>query len=201
MAHGQGPSLAQLNSALAANQISQRNLAANITALNGEIASLNQQISVVQGRESAVEAQLSADRTQLAETKNSVAAEKLRVKKLKRTLKRDQKVLESQIVANYENPQPNLVSVVLSAHGFNNMLNQVRFLQTAEKAQQHSIKVTQAAKHAAVAAEQRLVKLQGQQTQQTDAAATEANALAGMGQMLAGRQAAVADAQSARRSA
>ena len=53
---------------------------------------------------------------------------------------------------------PDVVSVILNAHGFNDLLEQLNFLGRAKHQQQSIISVTQAAKEAADAAVKRLTE-------------------------------------------
>ena len=54
--------------------------------------------------------------------------------------------LSRQLVGSYESAKPDLVSVVLNAHGFNDLLEQIDFLGRAEHAQQSVITATRVAK-------------------------------------------------------
>ena len=61
-------------------------------------------------------------------------------------------LLSRQLVSSYEGDHPDLVSVVLNARGFNDLLEQITFLGRAEHAQQTIIALTQQAKAQADAA-------------------------------------------------
>ncbi len=55
-------------------------------------------------------------------------------------------LLSHQLVSSYEGDRPDLVSVVLDAHGFNDLLEQISFLGRAEHQQQTIIALTKQAK-------------------------------------------------------
>ena len=71
-------------------------------------------------------------------------------------------LLSRQLVSGYEGDHPDLVSVVLNAHGFNDLLEQITFLGRAEHAQQTIISLTRTAKAQADGAANRLAAHAGQ---------------------------------------
>jgi hypothetical protein len=103
--------------------------------------------------------------------------------------------------SSYENDRPDLVTVILNAHGFNDLLEQLDFLHRAEGEQQTLITVTRQARAQAQGAARQLGALARTQRGQADAAAVQARALAGMNSLLASRQAALAQVQAAQRTA
>jgi hypothetical protein len=131
----------------------------------------------------------------------AVKRERARLAMLRRRLAWAKRLLAAQLVSSYERPAPTLVSVVLAAHGFNQLLQQVAFLNDAERAQQTTISFTLTAKRAATAAAQRLTALRNRDQLATDAASTEAAALAGMNALLGSRETALGHAQAAQEAA
>jgi peptidoglycan hydrolase CwlO-like protein len=196
-----GANLSQLSSALGANQATQSGLAGDLRSLNGQITTLNRQIDLVRGREASVQTQLETDRRTLAGTRRSLTAETTRLARLRRALTRAQTILADQLVSRYEQPQANLVSVVLSSHGFSQLLDQLQYLSSAEHSQQQLITVTARARRAANAAADRLKTLQHRQMRMTRAASIQVNALAGMNTLLSSRQTALGHIESARTTA
>jgi hypothetical protein len=93
------------------------------------------------------------------------------------------------------------VTVVLDAHGFNDLLEKLDFLHRAEQQQQSVIKLTRVAKAQADAATKRLAKLEASDRQIADATALRVRALAGMNSLLQSKQSALANARSAQQSA
>ena len=135
-------SLGRLNSELGAQQQRQRSLAASIGSLNGLIASLDSQIALVRGRESLLATALNGDRAALASIQLHLTREQALLTKLRRRLGRAQRRLARQLVAGYETPAPDLVSVVLDARGFSTLLDQLTYLSDAESKQQTVIAIT-----------------------------------------------------------
>ncbi|HWF56180.1 MAG TPA: transglycosylase family protein [Solirubrobacteraceae bacterium] len=196
-----GADLGQLNSALGQQQSQQHSLSASLTRLSQLIGSLDAQISLVRAREAAVQAQLDTDKQRLVTTRAELTREQARLALLKAQLAHSRMLLQNQLVSAYENPAPNVVSVVLNAHGFSQLLDQLQYLGDAEHQQQSIITFTKRAKAEAHAAAVRLAQLQRIEQQTTEAAAQRVAALAGMNSLLQSRQSALARAQSAQQDA
>jgi septal ring factor EnvC (AmiA/AmiB activator) len=195
------PSLGQLQSQLGQSQSRQQNLSSSIGSLSGLISSLDNQISLVQGREAAVNQELTTDRAKLARVQASLQKERALLVKLRNRLALAKLILRRQLVSNYEGGQPDLVSVVLNANGFTNLLDQLNYLGMAEHRQQAIITITRTAQAQANQAARRLAALQASVRQMTQSAAVQAQALAGMNSLLHAKQAAVARARAAQQSA
>lgn len=183
--------LGQLNSQLGAVQSRQQQLSSSVSSLSGLISSLSSQIQLVESREAAVRAQLVIDRADLARAAAALKREQAILLKLRRRLAWSRMLLSRQLVSSYEGSQPDLVSVVLNASGFNNLLEQIAFLNRAERQQQVVITITRRAKLDADAAAARLAKLKATDRQIAAAATLHANALQGMNDLLQSRQGAL----------
>ncbi len=193
--------LGSLSSQLSHEQARQQNLAASVSQLSGTIASLDSQVALVRSREAAVRSELDRDRAALSRIQGLLTRERKLIVVLRARLARAQLILGRQLVSSYEGDNPDLVSVVLDAHGFNDLLEHLDFLHRAEHQQQTLITVTRQARSQADAAEQRLAKLEATDLTMTQQAATRAQALAGMSSLLASKQAAVARARAAQQAA
>lgn len=196
-----GAGLGALKSELGQQQARQTQLSASLSRIAGLISGLNAQIALVESREAAVRAQLSSDRARLLVTRGRFEAEQVRVAHLRAALRWDDVLLARQLRSAYETARPSLVSVVLTSGGFTQLLDQLQYLGDAEHAQQHLITTTERAKAAAHAAAVALARLQGDEQQETDAAAQRVAALAGMNVLLHSRQAALSRARAAQETA
>ena len=196
-----GADLGQLNSQLNAQRTRAQTLSAGVGRLSGLIASLDSQISLVQSREAAVRAELAHDRSVLAATQASLRRERARLALLRARLARARMVLSRQLVSSYEGDRPDLVGVVLSAHGFKDLLETLDFLHRAEQQQQSIISVTREMKAAADSAAHRLAGLEVSDRQAAQAASLHARALAGMNGLLLSKQGALAQARAAQQGA
>lgn len=196
-----GASLGQLNSELGAQHAHQQSLSANLSSLSQLIASLDAQISLVQSREAAVRSDLDHDRAALALAQASLARERARLVLLRARLAHARMLLSRQLLSSYESDKPDLVAVVLNAHGFTDLLEKLDFLHRAEQQQQTIISITKDAKAQADSSARRLAKLETVESRITQATAIRVNALAGMNALLQSRQAALAQARAAQQAA
>ncbi len=195
------PSLGQLNSQLGQVQARQQSLAASLSNLSQLISSLSGQIALVESREAAVRAELARDRVELAAARVALARERRLLALLTARLAYARYLLSRQLVSSYEGDSPDLVSVVLEAHGFTELLDQLDFLHRAEQQQQTMIKLTRQAKAAADAAARRLAQLEATDERITADAVLRARALAGMNALLDAKQAALQGARTAQQAA
>jgi hypothetical protein len=189
------PSLDQLNSELGHVKAREQGLAGSIANLDRLISSLGSQIALLKSREASVRAALNADRAKLTAARAALGRERAHVAVLLARLGRARMILARQLVSAYEGGRPNIVSVVVDANGFTQLLEQLSFLRDAEQQQQSLIAVTRAAKRRADAAANRLLRLEQTDRAVTTATALQAKALAGMNALLDSRQAALSEAR------
>jgi len=190
-------SVGQLNTQLGRQQARAQSLDSSLGRLSGLIRSLNGQISLVQGREAAMRVELAGDRTALVHAHVALVREQTRVRVLRARLARGRMLLSRQLVSGYEGDRPDVVSVVLNAHGFNDLLEQITFLGRAEHAQQTIIALTRTAKAQADRAATRLAGMQANDRRLATGAAIRVRALDGMNSLLQVKQTALARARSA----
>jgi peptidoglycan hydrolase CwlO-like protein len=194
-------SISSLSSQLSHERARQQGLSASVSRLSQLIGTLDSQISLVRSREAAVQADLNRDRAELARLKLQLIHERHVVVELRRRLARARLILARQLVSSYEGNRPDVVSVVLDAKGFSDLLDELDFLRRAEQQQQTLITDTQQAKALADAAEQDLSKLEASQIRITAEEAVRARALAGMNALLSSKEAALSRARAAQRTA
>ncbi len=195
------PGLGQLNSELGQQQARQQQLASSLKGLSQLISSLSSQIALVESREAMVQAELAQDRLRLAATATALAHERQLVVILRARLARGRMLLSRQLLSNYESGNPDLLTVLLEANGFKQLLEKISFLRDAEKQQQSIITFTRTAKARADAAATRLAALELRDRQITADAAVRAQALAGMNSLLHSKQGALEQAQSVQQAA
>jgi septal ring factor EnvC (AmiA/AmiB activator) len=193
--------LGQLHSQLSAQKARQQSLTASIGSLNHLIASLDAQITLVENREATLANQLADDRAKLARVQVALTQERARLVVLRHRLATARARLSRQLVGSYESAKPDLVSVVLNARGFNDLLEQIDFLGRAEHAQQSVITATRVAKAQADQAATRLAQLERTDRQITQATAVQVRAVAGMNGLLHSKQGALQSARGAQQSA
>jgi peptidoglycan hydrolase CwlO-like protein len=201
MSSSADPSLGDLNSQLSRQQSHARSLDADVASLSRTISSLDGQIALVRRREADVRAELQRDRTELGRIRAMLVREQRLITILRARLARARIVLGRQLVSNYEGDRPDLVGVVLEAHGFTDLLERIDFLRRAEGQQQTIIQITKADKVAADEAEQQLSKTEANDQRITQGAAIRVKALAGMNGLLQSKQGALQRARDAQQTA
>ena len=195
------PSLGQLNSQLGAEQAHQQSLASSISSLSSLISSLDGQISLVESREAEVRADLARDRAALAAAVSALTRERQLLVVLRARLARARMLLARQLVSNYEQTKPSLVSVVLESNGFKDLLDRLTFLRDAQQQQQAIISITREAKAQADAAAKRLAALEANDKAMTIATTQRVLALASMNSLLQSKQSALQHARVAQQDA
>ncbi len=201
LASASTPSLGQLHDQLGREQARQQGLSSSIGGLSNSIATLTRQISLVESREAQVRADLAADESRLAETRIALAKERRLLVVLRARLATARRILSRQLVSGYETDHPDLVDVVLEAHGFNDLLEQLTYLRDAQSQQQGVITFTRQAKSRADSAARRLGTLERTQNLIAIATRTRARALAGMNVLLQSKQGALQRARAAQQAA
>jgi len=192
------PSVSGLSSQLQSRRATERSLSASAKGLSTLIDRLSAQVAVIERHRAAVESQLGADQATLAEVRTRLAGERaLRVRLLAR-LGRAMRILDAQLLAGYETDPPDVFSVVLRAHGFAAMLDQLTFLRDAKRQEHDVITATRNAKAAAVTASRRLASLATHDQAVTLVVAAQARAVTGISDLLQSRQATLETARSAR---
>ena len=105
---------------------------AKASALNAEIQADSKKIDGFQGsiedlkaRLDALERTLGVEKALLNRLKTQLASARSHLASLKIQLAQDRKVLVAQVIAAYEDPPPSIVTVILEAHGFGDLIERV----------------------------------------------------------------------------
>jgi len=184
------PTVGSLQSRLNQQQARAQSLSASTGQAAHLIAELDGQIALVSRREAAVQAQLTASRAALAGAQAAVIRERALLVVLENRLVRARLVLSRQLVSEYESAPQSIVTVVLQAHGFADLLDRLHDLHMAEGQQKAIVHVTTIAQAQAETAAARLGRLETRDQSTADAVATEANAIAGMNSLLQSKRSA-----------
>jgi septal ring factor EnvC (AmiA/AmiB activator) len=102
-------------------------LHAQIADDSAEIAKTTDGLQSAQARLDAVQADLDKRVDRLKSVQNQLLSARDHLVDVENHLKLATKALAANLVAGYESQPPSLVSVVLSSHGFNQLLNQINF--------------------------------------------------------------------------
>jgi hypothetical protein len=120
-----GQSQGALESGISASSAREGMVNAGIRADSQKIAGFQGSISDLKARLSALESSLATERRLLDHLRSQLKAARLRLASLVTQLAHDRKVLIAQVVAAYESPPPSIVTVILDAHGFGDLIERV----------------------------------------------------------------------------
>jgi murein DD-endopeptidase MepM/ murein hydrolase activator NlpD len=124
-----GASIPGLQHQINAGQGNVSSLSGTFGAAAGRVSRLDSAISGLEHRLATIQAELDAKRAALARVRVQYAAAKSRLTQLEAFDAHAEKVLAQLLVSTYESDRPDLVSVVLEASGFKNLLDRLTFAQ------------------------------------------------------------------------
>ena len=176
----------------------EQGLSGDVARLGRLVGKLDNDIAVIERRRAEVQAQLDADRARLATLREELRAERRRVVRLRARLREARQILSSRLVELYQTPQPDLVTVIMRAKGFADLLEQSTYVKAVGHQDQRIIDIVKAARVDAAQAVRRLARDEARQEDITAAIEARRNALVGISASLQGRRAAVAQARAAR---
>jgi peptidoglycan hydrolase CwlO-like protein len=135
-------------------------------------------ISAIQARLARVQRRLNVQESLLAEVRTELTAARSRVVELRVQYARDRRLLARQLVANYETPPPNLVDIVLTSNGIQNLLEQVNEVRRIEDANARTIRLVGKERIAVAAETRRLAALEVRRDRSAAAVLAERNQIA-----------------------
>ena len=127
---------------------------------SGRIGQLDASIAALARRLSRIQADLDAKHAQLDKLRVELTAARTRLGQLEAYAAHAQHVLAQQLVATYETDAPNIVTVVIEATGFQDLLNRLAFMQRVRKQDVSVISQVRAARRAVAAQATRLGRLE-----------------------------------------
>jgi peptidoglycan hydrolase CwlO-like protein len=131
LAGGSAPSgAASLQDQIQSAQNAKASLQSAISADSTKIRQTTGGIQSAQARLTALQSDLARREAQLATVQTKLLDARTHLLELENLLRRAAHALAANLVANYEGATPNLVSVVLEAHGFSDLLERLSFLKT-----------------------------------------------------------------------
>jgi len=114
-----------LSNQIAAKQSAARALRSQIAAESSQIRATSSGLASAEARLSALQTELTAREQQLIGVQTQLLSARTRLVDLENRLRISSSALASNLVARYEGATPNLMSVILSSNGFNDLLNRV----------------------------------------------------------------------------
>jgi len=172
-----------------------------VRAASGRLGQLNAGIAAVARRLNRIQAEIDAKNIELGKLRVQLAAARTRLGQLERFEAHGQQVLARQLVATYETDTPNIVSVVIEASGFQDLLNRLAFIQRVRKQDISVVSQVRAARRAVAAQATRLGRLEVREQTLIEEVVAQRNQLAQTSATLQQQRAAVARFRSAKASA
>jgi len=114
---------------VAADRAAAASLKDKVAAESARIADTEAGLAAAEQRVATFQERADQRQTQLKDTQDKLVRARARLARLERKAKRATKILSHNLVAAYEAGQPELVSVVLNAHGFNDLLERIDFYE------------------------------------------------------------------------
>ena len=118
---------ADLNTRIAGKESRADALRSAVAAETRRIRTTERGLAVAQGRLDAVQADVADRRARLRKIEADLVAARDRLTRLENRLHRAMNALRTNLVAAHRNPRPDLVSVVVSARGFSDLLELAEF--------------------------------------------------------------------------
>lgn len=171
-------SVGQLQQRITANKGRVSSLAGTVRAASGRIGQLDASIAALARRLDRIQADLVAKRAALAKLRGELTAARTRLAQLVAYEAYAEQVLARQLVATYESDRPNIVTVVIDATGFQDLLERLAFMQRVRKQDVDITSRVRAVRRAVAAEATRLGKLEVRQQVLTADVLAQRNQLA-----------------------
>jgi septal ring factor EnvC (AmiA/AmiB activator) len=178
LAPARAASTGQLQQQIGAGQGQISNLRGAVHAAAGHVAQIDANIAHLQGQINRIQANLDAKRAELLKLRTRLTAAKTRLAHLEAFQARAETVLSSQLISDYESDRPDIVSVVLEARGFRDLLERIAFATRVRKQTVTVVDRVRAARRAVAAQATRLGALEARQETITHQVLAQRNALA-----------------------
>jgi murein DD-endopeptidase MepM/ murein hydrolase activator NlpD len=191
-------SIGELQHQISASQSKASALAGVVGAYSSHLAQLDSSIAGLERQIARLQADLQAKEAELIRLKIELTLARNRLAQLESFDAHAESVLSKELVNRYESDQPDLVTVVLEANGFQDLLERLAFAQRIQKQDVQVIKSVRLARRRVAAQAVRLGALEVRQQALTTQVLNERNALAGKRTSLLRQRIAVAQARGAK---
>lgn len=139
-------SSADLQSQINANKSAAASLQSQINSETAQIEKTQGGVAAAQAKLANVNSQLYAHIAELRQVQTELRNARDQLLALENKLHLAAQYLAANLRAAYENGSPNLVDVILNAHGFSNLLDQVNYIKDAQHQDDEILRVTKIAR-------------------------------------------------------
>lgn len=177
-----------LSSQIAAKKSAAGSLRSEIAAENARIETTANGVAAEQARLNTLQSALDARSAELRSVQTQLVAARDHLVKLENRLRASSKALAANLVAAYEGNQPDIVTVLLQAHGFNDLLERLNFLNRIGHQDAQIVSDTKAARAAVAAQTTRLAALEERDRRLTEQILGQRNQVAAIHAALLSQQ-------------
>jgi peptidoglycan hydrolase CwlO-like protein len=177
---GTGTSTADLQNRIDAARSSAGALRSTIAAQDAQISQTSGSVQAAQAHLDTMQATLDARVHQLQATRGELQRARDRLVVLENRMRDSTQALADNLRAEYEGARPNLMTVILQARGFADLLEQVDFLQRVGRQDAGILAGTRAARRAVAAQAVVLVRLESRDQALADQILTQRNQVAAL---------------------
>ena len=135
-------SSADLQSQINANKQAAASLQSQINAESAQITKTANGVATARANLGIAQARLAAQDQQLTHVQAELMAARDQLLALERKLHLASNYLAANLRADYESGSPNLVDVILNAHGFSSLLDQVNYMKAAQHQNAEILRIT-----------------------------------------------------------
>jgi cell wall-associated NlpC family hydrolase len=139
-------SAGDLQGQIAASRSAASSLQAQIAADSAQIERTSGSLRAAERQLGALQAHLRVREVQLRRVQSQLLAVRNHLVDLENRLRSATGALAANLVASYENDRPDLMTVILEANGFNDLLERINFMQRVGRQDAHVVQVTRAAR-------------------------------------------------------
>jgi murein DD-endopeptidase MepM/ murein hydrolase activator NlpD len=149
------------------NRARDRVLSQDVARYSTRIHGLQGTITDLQARQVDIQRDLDAKRAELARIQTDLREQRARLERLRARLARAQRVLAARLVELYKTDDPDLITVVLEADGFAELVERAEFIGRINRQDGRIIELVRSARRESIATTKRLAKLERRQQQVT----------------------------------
>jgi peptidoglycan hydrolase CwlO-like protein len=181
-------SAGDLQSQITATRSAAGSLQAAIAADSARIRTTTSGLGDARRRLASVQGELNTRVAQLTAVQKSLLAARDHLVDLENRLHLASTALASNLVANYEGSQPDVVSVILESHGFSDLLERMTFLQRLAHQDSHVVLTTRVARQEIARQATALAALEARDRALANQVLTQRNQVAALQAALLSRQ-------------
>jgi murein DD-endopeptidase MepM/ murein hydrolase activator NlpD len=164
----------------------ERVLTSQITAYTRRIGTLEARIGRLQRRQATVQADLDAKRAELSRLQGELRSERRRLVRLRARLAESRAALGQRLIQLYQADKPDIVTVILNAKGFADLLERGEFMERVSEQDQKIIGIVRTARADALSTEKKLSRLATRQRKVTRIVLANRNQIAAVKGQLVG---------------